>query len=232
MGWRESILLFAIPTVVLYIATHLCIPILYRATNLPLVVCWYVCGGVLVFIPLFVAALIFYRKENNPWRLKVMLERFRMDRFSVKDLLISIGGVLAAGVGTFLMIEIGKKYIHYFSAQPPFLTITPLGPGEFWILLAWLPMFVFNIFGEGLFWRGYIFPRQQEKFGDTTWFYHGLLWMMFHLPFGWQMMFILTPIIFITSYLVQVTRNTWVDIIIHTAINGSGFLLIAFGIVQ
>jgi membrane protease YdiL (CAAX protease family) len=54
---------------------------------------------------------------------------------------------------------------------------------------------------------------------------------MFHLAFGGALLVTLLPIIFITSFVVQQTRNTWPDIIIHTLINGSGFLLVAFGMV-
>lgn len=232
MDFKESLLFFGIPTIILYIATHLCIPWLNRITGLPLVVCWYVCGGLLVFIPLFIASFIFYKREGNAPDFKTMMQRFRLDKFSKKDLYISLAGVVAVAVGTYLMMEIGKKYIDYFSASPSFMKMSPLEPGEYWILLAWLPMFIFNILGEAFFWRGYIFPRQRVKFSNTTWFVHGLLWFMFHLPFGWDLMFTLIPIIFITSYLVQYTRNTWTDIIIHAAINGTGFIMVAFGIVH
>ncbi|MFC2133219.1 CPBP family intramembrane glutamic endopeptidase [Bacteroidota bacterium] len=232
MGWKESLLFFGIPTIILYIATHICIPIVQRATGLPIIVCWFICGGLLVFAPLFIASLIFYNREGNEWNYKTLMKRFRLDKFSRKDLLISIVGVVIAFLGTFIMMEIGKKYINYFSPSPPWITVSPLQPGEYWILLAWLPLFFFNIFGEGFFWRGYIFPRQRVRFSDTTWFVHGLLWLMFHIPFGLDLMFTVIPVIFITTYLVQYTRNTWVDIIIHIAVNGTGFLLVAFGLVH
>lgn len=232
MDIKESLLFFGIPTVILYIATHVCIPWLNKVTDLPLVVCWYICGGLLVFIPLFIASFVFYKREGNEWNYKTILQRFRLDKFSMKDLWISLAGVVIVAVATYVMMAIGKKYIDYFSASPSFMTMTPLKSGEYWILLAWLPLFFFNIFGEAFFWRGYIFPRQKVKFSNTTWFVHGVFWMLFHLPFGFDLMFTLIPIIFITSYLVQYTRNTWTDVIIHAAINGSGFLLVAFGFVQ
>jgi len=82
---------------------------------------------------------------------------------------------------------------------------------------------------EGLFWRGYIFPRQELAFKQYTWFVHGCCWWTFHIRLKCATNDPL-PIIFITSFVVQKTKNTWSDIIIHSLINGSGFLLVAFRI--
>ena len=227
-----SILYFGIPTLLLYIATDYCIPWLKQWSTLPQVVCWHICGGLLVFLPLFIAALVFYRVEGNPWHISAVLKRFRLDKLNRNTLIITVIGIISIGLLTKIFMGVGSLLIDDFSAHPSFMTMQPLQDGEYWILLAWLPMFFFNIVGEGLFWRGYIFPRQELKYGKFTWIVHGLFWTLFHLPFGWNLIFILLPILFITSYLVQLTRSTWTDILIHTFINGSGFLLIAFGIVS
>jgi membrane protease YdiL (CAAX protease family) len=42
-------------------------------------------------------------------------------------------------------------------------------------------MFVYNIGGEELWWRGYVLPRQELGFGRATWVVHGILWSAFHL---------------------------------------------------
>ena len=232
MGFFSSLLYFAIPTLMLYAATQVCIPRLHHVTDLPQVVCWYICGGSLVFFPLFLGALILYRLEGNPWRFSMILQRFRLNTFGWRIAGISLLGTIAISLLMFLLMEMGKWVSPDFSAQPSFISLKPLEKGDYWILLVWLPLFFFNIMGEALFWRGYIFPRQEAAFGKFTWLVHGLLWTIFHASFGWNLMFNLLPILFITSYLVQITRNTWVDILIHTLINGSGFLLIAFGIVR
>ena len=231
MALGESLLFFGIPTLLLYLATHVCIPLLSNATGLPVVVAWFICGGLLVFLPLFGAAFVFYRIEGHPWKISTILARFRLNRLSGRDLAWSALGVLGVGVFTYGIIEMGQRLLPGFSAQPSFMTMTPLRANDLWILAAWLPLFFFNILGEGLFWRGYIFPRQELAFGQHTWWLHGSLWTMFHLAFGGALLLTLLPIIFITSFVVQKTRNTWPDIIIHTLINGSGFLLVAFGLV-
>ena len=232
MGFFLSLIYFGVPTLLLYIATDYCIPWLRQLSNLPQVVCWHICSSLLVFVPLFFAALLFYRLEGNPWLISVFLKRIRLDNLNRKIWMVSIVGVIFISFLTYIFMSAGKIMVTDFSTQPTFMTMEPLQDGEYWILLVWLPMFFFNIMGEGLFWRGYIFPRQELKYGRFTWIMHGFFWTLFHLPFGWNLTFSFLPILFITAYLVQHTRSTWTDILIHTIINGSGFLLIAFGIVS
>jgi membrane protease YdiL (CAAX protease family) len=137
--------------------------------------------------------------------------------------------LLGISLLTYGIVAVGQAIIPDFSAQPSFMSAPPLNSNNRWILAAWVPLFFFNILGEGLFWRGYIFPRQELAFGQYTWFLHGCCWWMFHIPFGGELLITLIPIIFITSFVVQKTKNTWSDIIIHTLINGAGFLLVTFG---
>lgn len=230
MGVKLSFVYFGIPTFLLYVATHLCIPMLNRWSGLPLVVCWYICGGILVFLPIFIASLYFYKRDGYPWRSKILWSRFRLNLFSFKTFTIAILSIFIISGLTYLIMEVGKRFSPDYSPNPSFLTMKPIGPGAFWILMAWLPLFFFNILGEAFYWRGYIFPRQELAFSKYTWIWHGLFWLMFHLPFGINLLITLLPIIFITSYAVQKTKNTWTDIMIHTVINGSGFILIAFGV--
>jgi membrane protease YdiL (CAAX protease family) len=231
MGLRESGIFFALPTLLLYIATHIGVPALSRSTELPMVVSWFICGGTLVFLPLFVAAFMFYRIEGNPWQTSAIVTRFRMSPPSWQTLGWTGLGILGIGVLTSVIVAVGQTSVLGFSAQPSFMSVPPLTSSNHWILAAWVPLFFFNIVGEGLFWRGYIFPRQELAFGQATWFVHGCFWWMFHLPFGGALLVTLIPIIFITSFIVQKTKSTWSDMIIHSLINGSGFLFVAFGVV-
>jgi membrane protease YdiL (CAAX protease family) len=231
MGWRRSFVFFCIPTILLYIATHVVIPILHTYTGLPILVCWYISGLLLVFLPLFIAALVLFRLEGNEWNWVSIRERFRLESPSLRTCGFSILGLISVGLLTYVLIEAGKSVIPGFSASPDFMIMEPLRPGEYWVLYAWIPLFIFNILGEGLFWRGYIFPLQQKAFGKYTWLVHGGFWTMFHIPFGINLVITLVPIIFIISYVVQKTNSSWPDVIIHAIINGTGFLLVAFGIV-
>jgi membrane protease YdiL (CAAX protease family) len=102
--------------------------------------------------------------------------------------------------------------------------------GAWWVFFfyaAWLV--VFNLFGEELWWRGYVLPRQELAFGRGTWAIHGLCWSLFHLfiqPSLWD-----TARMAVTgmalAFVAQRTRNTWPGIIGHGVANTP--LLISIG---
>jgi len=231
MGLWKSLVFCGIPTLLLYVATHIGVPTLSQMTRLPTVVSWFVCGGILVFLPLFFTSFVLYRIEGNPWQIFAILERFRLNQPTWQTLgWTGLSGV-SIGILTYSIVAIGRVVVPGFSAQPAFMSMAPLSSSDRWILAAWVPLFFLNIFGEGLFWRGYIFPRQELAFGRYTWLVHGCCWWIFHISFGATVLITLIPIIFITSWVVQKTKSTWSDIILHTLINGLGFLLVAFGVV-
>jgi membrane protease YdiL (CAAX protease family) len=232
MDLRGSFIYTALPAILLYYATRWFIPYLHETTGLPLVVCWYISGGGLVFIPMTVLSLIFYRREGNEWSKENFIKRFWLEKPSGKTISIGLLGVIITGIATYAVMELCKALMPEFSASPSFLRMHALSPGEYWILLAWLPLFFFNIIGEAFYWRGFMFPKQYEIFGSKTWLVHGACWLAFHFSFGINLLITLLPIIFITPYLVQRTKSAWTDIIIHGLINGSGFILVAFGIVS
>ena len=74
-------------------------------------------------------------------------------------------------------------------------------------------------------------PRQELVFGRNTWIFHGIGWGLFHIAFGWQLLITLIPLIFIQSYIVQKTKNSWVGVIMHGSINGPSFIAIALGLI-
>jgi membrane protease YdiL (CAAX protease family) len=226
----ESLLLFGVPTVLLFAATHVMIPFLHKWSGLPQVVCWFICGGVIVFIPLFIFSFIFFKKEGNQFSSHRLKERFRLKPLTMTDIVWISGGIAVISILTWVIMLLGGKFIPGFSPSPSFLQIGPVTKETVWILAAWIPLFFFNIFGEELFWRGYIFPRQEAEHGKQTWWIHGTFWMIFHLSFGLNLLLTLIPIIYIQSFVVQKTKNTYSGILIHGIINGFGFLAVAAGL--
>ena len=141
-----------------------------------------------------------------------------------------------AGAGLFLSLvlmgviaTIAGALCPSFHTTPSFLEVQPLGPGEYHILLAWLPFFFFNIVGEELWWRGYIQPRHEAAFGGLAWVVQALFWTLFHVSFGWSIMLMVTPVLVIVPLVVQQRKNTWPGILIHGAVNGLGFLAVTLG---
>ena len=134
-------------------------------------------------------------------------------------------GALTGGIGATL------RMLHYGAGlQPSFMAFEPLGPGRYWILGAWLPFFVLNIVGEEFVWRGVVLPRQEAAFGGKAWLINGVLWLLFHAAFPWQVLLTLVPITVLLPYVVQRRRNTWVGIVIHAGFGAMGFLALAFGL--
>jgi len=84
--------------------------------------------------------------------------------------------------------------------------------------------------GEEILWRGVILPRQEKASGQKAWFFHGLFWSIFHISFGWQLLIIALPSLFILPYAVQHRKNSWIGVIIHAMINGPSFIAISFGL--
>ena len=110
------------------------------------------------------------------------------------------------------------------------MAFEPLGPGRYWIFGAWLPFFVLNILGEELVWRAFMLPRQEVAFGEKARLINGVLWLLFHAAFPWQVLVTLVPTTLIVPYVVQRRRSTWAGIVIHGAFGAVGFMALAFGL--
>jgi len=154
--------------------------------------------------------------------------------FSKKDWQYSIIGLLLVFAFTGLIFGASFLLNKYFgmrslSTTPWFMEMHPLQGYEKMLLLIWFPMFFFNIVGEELLWRGYIQSKLQGKY---SWLFCSLLWLMFHLPFGLDLMIILIPVIIIIPYAFYKTKNTYVGIFIHGIYNGPIFVAVALGLMK
>jgi membrane protease YdiL (CAAX protease family) len=118
-----------------------------------------------------------------------------------------------------------------FDHSLPFMSFEPLTAGRYWLLLVWFPYWILNILGEEFLWRGVMLPRQEIAFGKYAWLIHGFGWLLFHIAFGWQLLLTLVPLVFIQSYIVQMTINSWNGVIIHGGLNGPSFIAICFGLI-
>ena len=97
--------------------------------------------------------------------------------------------------------------------------------------LIWMLMF-FNTMGEELWWRGYIYPRQELAHGTKTWIIHFAMWTLFHVfeYFRWLEIIMVSPPL---SYITHRTRSNWPAILIHGMRNlfdMAQLTLIVFGI--
>lgn len=230
-----SLVLFGVPTLLIWLATRWGIPVLRGYLAGPDILCWFVAGGS-VFFCLFVAAFVAFWLEQGRLTLDGFADRFRFRRLHVEDVGWSLGLLVVCG-----LLSAGIAWLWGSASQiwgvlpepqlsPPFIRMEPVTDETSWVLLAWLPLFFFNIAGEELWWRGYILPRQEQEHGWAAWFVHGLGLALFHLPLGVDLTVILLPFLFSLPYVVQRRRNLWTGFIVHGILNGGGFMAVAFGL--
>ncbi len=225
IGWAKSLLLFGIPTVLLYFACYKLLPELVQSYSLLPNIAWFVSGG-LVFVVLFISAVILTISETKSRSFSDLLNELSIKSISRRDWKLSLLAVLIIFILTGLLFYTMTLVDSNFKSLPPFLSVYGELHNEPWILLPWIILFFFNIVGEEIMWRGYILRRQELVFGKYAWLVNASFWMLFHISFGWQMMIVLIPIIFIQPYIWHLTKNTSTGIVIHGLINGPTFVLI------
>ncbi len=233
MPFWQSLLYFGLPALLFRVCLYNGIPVLMKAGLTPFhanVVAFVVPSAVL-----FALAFGFYRADGYGLRWRDIKDRFRLQRLTGRDWIWAV----AALVLTFLTIG----PIQQLTAMPLIRAFPAIAPPDFfapWLkpgtafdlsLFAnyigeplkgnWgvaalvLVMLFFNIFGEELWWRGYILPRQEAVHGPWTWLINGLLWLLWHLAFyPWQALALL-PICLVLPFVAQRRQSTWVAIIIH-----------------
>jgi membrane protease YdiL (CAAX protease family) len=230
----HSFLLFGIPATLFFVVCRVLVPLLHQNYGLHPALSWFV-GGLITFVPLVIAAIYLVRKDGF-YAKKEICGRFRMVKMSARDWKFTLTGLLLIFLGTGLIMGISKllhlKFgIPEIQTTPSFMKFEPFQGNERLLLLVWLVMFFFNIFGEELMWRGYILPRQERSLGNKAWIFNALLWFVFHIAFGIDLLILLVPILVVLPYMVQKTGNTWVGIWIHALMNGPMFVLVSLGVI-
>ena len=225
----RSLAIFTGFAILLYLQTHLTIPWLSEASGIEPIFFWFVVGGLGVFLPLLLAATFLLRGEG-PLATDLWTTRLRFRRMDSGDWLWSVGGIVAAGAGSGLVMQLMTLAGADMQTQPPFMHLEPLDAGRSWLLAVWLPYWVLNIMGEEILWRGVMLPRSEAASGRWGWAVQGAGWSIFHIAFGWQLLLTMLPLLFIIPYVAQRRKNSWTGVVIHAVINGPAFILIAFGI--
>ena len=227
---------FAFFTLMLYIATRYVIPVL-NGWGLHPALSWFISSGVFIFIPLFILAIVNTRKELNTTDRDLILSRLWFKKLTTKDWIWAMGGAIVILILTGLIMISAEWFSQTlfnkpFKTSPSFMHFEPLQAGQYWILGIWLVFFFFNIFGEEIMWRGYILAGMSDQYPKTAWLYNAVFWMMFHIPFGIELMIMVLPTFFLIPYIVQKRKNIWIGIIIHAGLNGPGFILVSLGILE
>jgi membrane protease YdiL (CAAX protease family) len=232
----KSFFYFAFFTLMLYIATRHVIPV-FNGWGFHPAISWFIASGVLIFIPIFFLAILNVKKELNTNRRETILARLWLTNPSSKDWVWAMAGVILISILTGVIIFVADWVSQSLlgkplQTSPSFMRFDPFQTGQYWIYLVWIVFFFFNIVGEEIMWRGYLLAGMSEKYPKTAWFFNAVFWMMFHIPFGIELMIMVLPTFFLIPYLVQKRKNTWIGIVIHAGLNGPGFILVTSGILN
>ena len=226
-----SFAIYVPAAVLMYCMTKFLIPYLSEATGQETILFWFIVGGLGIFTPLIITGISILRSEGYKLSKTTWTERLRFRKISAKDLFWCFAGLILVGIFSVIIMKGLELMIGKFDNSPSFMSFEPLTKGRYWLLLIWLPYWILNILGEEFLWRGVMMPRQEIVFGKHTWLIHGFGWGIFHMAFGWQLLVTLIPLIFIQSYIVQKTKNSWIGVIMHGGLNGPSFIAICFGLI-
>jgi membrane protease YdiL (CAAX protease family) len=235
LGWPASLLLFGVPCLVVTGFLFVVLPWAAASGASPLAT--FHAGFVAPLALLLMATFVAYRMEGRPWTWAAVRDRFRLQRPDRATWLWTLGlvGWLALWM-PFLPLNgwvqsafAGVSFYDQPSGYTAFMNGLTDGqthifgqPFTWGLLLYFLVgLFVFNILGEELWWRGYILPRQELAFGRKTWVLHGVLWTLFHAFYHTTLGILVSylPTTLAISYVAQRTRNTWPGIVGHMVAN-------------
>jgi membrane protease YdiL (CAAX protease family) len=231
LGFLGSFVIYIPATILMYCLTKYFIPYLCLITGQEPIIFWFIVGGVGIFTPLIITGLLILKSEGYRITKNTWIERLRFREITRKDVIWSLIGLVSVGILSFAAMNVLELLIGKYDYSPEFMSFEPLTKGRYWLLLIWLPYWILNILGEEFLWRGVMLPRQEVAFGKYTWLIHGFGWGLFHIAFGWQLLITLLPLIFIQSYVIQKTKNSWIGVFMHGAINGPSFVAICFGLI-
>jgi membrane protease YdiL (CAAX protease family) len=223
MGLAATAMVFGFFSLSLWLTVAAVIPWLHDSYGISPIFAWYVSGTVVVLAPILMFGSAMAWRELPTPTLSEWRRRLRLLPINRGDAVWTIGGLLMIMIASAIILILALHLDPSFQPSPSFLAQSPGWSAS--VFAAWIPLFVTNILGEELCWRGYVLPRQEAAWGPAAWFGNGVSWCLFHWSLGWPILMMLLPITLLLPWIVQRRRNTSVGIIIHAAFNAAGFVL-------
>ena len=216
LGFWKSILYFAIPTLLMQGMFHVVMRVTdYLGYRLFFT---FLIGFGVPSILLLIAALVLFRRERSGLS---FAERFRLRKLDTAGWIWTVI-LCAIWIAVPIMMRPVTAWLqtHWFHPSKMWIRMMTPDPNYFmevpmsaWIYVVLIAFIVLNVLGGELFFRGYVFPRQELAFGPRTWLIHADLWI-FPVFFAVELATI-TVLGFALTYAVQRTHNTWTSILAH-----------------
>ena len=224
----SSLLYFAIPSALFGVITWIGVPALANA-GMPLI--WSFTSLVLLgFSGLGLAAWLGAWREQGAE--PSITCRLWLRSVRLADIAIGVA-VGAVGTGAYVALEATVPWVlRILPFGPPEWMDHFSGPGTFfdvpmahhpWLALVFLAIYLWNVVGEELWWRGYILPRQVAGMGSRAWIANGVLWCGFHVFQPWDVL-PLVPIALGLAFFAQRRQSAWIGIIAHAALNALAWI--------
>jgi len=246
MRFPESLLMFGIPAALFAVAFYVLMPWLIRSG-----MNGYYASLLSLGIPLVllgVAGVIGFKLEGGRG-FKHMLARFRFKPIKGRQWL-TIAIIFAAEMALFIGLQFANNALISGGIIPIPANLPeiadPLAGGGIAMIDRmvgglkgnWAALFItagvlaVNVVGEEMWWRGYVYPRQEKALGSKVWIVHGVMWALFHSYKYWDML-ILLPVSLGLALAVYKTNNSSPGLIFHTLTNGTTlaavFVAVVFG---
>lgn len=194
------------------------IPLIWSFTGL-FVGCLAILGGL---------GIILAKKEGN----QALMARLWLKPIRISDVLL---GLVVGLIGLTIYKELQgvtswlldfwpfglPKWQHQIFGDGMFFGI-PVEQNS-WLIAIFLIIYLTNVIGEEVWWRGYILPRQVKGIGRNAWLANGLLWTLFHLFQPWDIISLI-PIALVISFMSQYRQSAWIGIVAHGVLNSIGWI--------
>ncbi|MEO7962896.1 MAG: CPBP family intramembrane glutamic endopeptidase [Gemmatimonadaceae bacterium] len=235
IGIGASLLYFGIPAAIFSASILGLLPWMIRHGSSQLLTFYVTFGGPLGLMLL--AAFVFYRLEGRPWTWAAFRDRVRLRAMSPREFLYTVLLLVAIFGGQYLFGQFVApmfESVHLYNSPKEFGEVMGgLQSGVFdnmpmhgrWDVFIGMSisLIVLNIFGEELWWRGIILPRQEVAMGNWAWVVNGFLWDGFHIFYHTTLASFVAyiPITVPLAFVAWKTRSTWPGIIAHLVTNGA-----------
>jgi membrane protease YdiL (CAAX protease family) len=244
----QTMLSFGLPTLLMILFFHWFMPWLQRLGLTPFE-SMVVSHTVPMALLLPAAVVMFHRVDGYPLTWAVFRQRLRYPALTWRTVLQALGLflLLLIGYGLFNGVSqmlIARGWLLLPQNLPAMLdprvrlttaVLDDMVGGQIlanWgIIILYFIVLSFNIVGEELWWRGYLLPRQEVRYGRFAWVWHGLLWTAFHM-FKWWDLIGLLPVCLAIAYTSQWTKNNWPAFMAHFLFNGLGLIGVVTAVIR